>query len=302
MPRKSTIGRTVLLSSLRAGFAAAGALSPELAGAGAARLFLSTRRHPVPDRDRAHLQSARRWELPSAGGPLAAWTWGPEDGPTVALLHGWEGRASQLGSFAPPLVAAGFRVVGVDAAGHGESPGRSSSLVAIGQALLALGSHLGPLAGVVAHSAGTVATVHALGRGLAVERLVCLSPGVDLDGYAREFSRLFGLSGAVSRSMRRRIERHIGVTWEELDPCRAAAGLRVPLLVFHDRNDREAPFAGGVALARSWPGARLVATEGLGHTRILRDESVVAQATEFLRAERAAAEAPEHRSLAGARP
>ena len=298
MPRKSTIGRTVLLGSLRAGFAAAGAISPELAGAGAARLFLSTRRHPVPDRDQTHLQSARRWDLPSAQGPLAAWTWGPEEGPTIALLHGWEGRASQLGSFAPLLIAAGFRVVGIDAVGHGESPGRSSSLVAIGQALLALGSHLGPLAGVVAHSAGTVATVHALSRGLAVERLVCVAPGVDLDGYAREFSRLFGLSGAVSRSMRRRIERRIGVTWEELDPCRAATSLHIPLLVFHDRNDREAPFAGGVALARSWPGARLVATEGLGHTRILRDESVVAQVTDFLTEARAAASEPERVRLA----
>ena len=300
MPRKSTIGRTVLLSSLRAAFAAAGAISPELAGAGAARLFLSTRRHPVPDRDRSNLQSARRWELATEEGPLAAWTWGPEEGPTVALLHGWEGRASQLGAFAPPLVAAGFRVVGVDAPGHGESPGRSSSLVAIGRALLAMGTHLGPFAGVVAHSAGTVATVHALARGLEVERLICVAPGVDLDGYAREFSRLFGLSGATSRSMRRRIEREIGVTWEELDPCRAAAGLQIPLLVVHDRKDREAPFAGGVALARAWPGARLVATEGLGHTRILSDESVVAQATEFLTEARAfAAERPR---LATARP
>ncbi len=305
MPRKSTIGRTVFLNSLRAGFAAVGAISPELAGAGAARLFLSTRRHRVPDRDRADLQSARSWQLASEGGPLAAWTWGPEDGPTVVLLHGWEGRASQLGAFAPPLVAAGFRVVGLDAPGHGDSPGRSSSLVAIGRALLALGSHLGPLAGVVAHSAGTVATVHALARGLAVERLVCVAPGVDLDGYAREFSRLFGLSGAVSRSMRRRIERHIGVTWEDLDPCRAAEHLRVPLLVFHDRNDREAPFAGGVALARSWPGARLIATEGLGHTRILREESVVAQAVEFLSATKAEADARDagaQPQLASARP
>jgi len=155
----------------------------------------------------------------------------------------------------------------------------------------------------VAHSAGTVATVHALARGLPVGRLVCVAPGVDLDGYAREFSRMFGLSGAVSRSMRRRIERHIGVTWEELDPCRAAADLQIPLLVVHDRKDREAPFAGGVALAHAWPGARLVATEGLGHTRILRDESVVAQATEFLREARAEAGAPERQPrLASLRP
>jgi len=303
MPKNSTTGRTLVLGSLRAGLAAASAISPELAGAGAARLFLSTRRHPVPERDRAQLRSAHRWQLATDQGPLAAWTWGPEDGPTIALVHGWEGRASQLGAFVPPLVAAGFRVVGLDGPGHGESPGRSSSFVALEKALRALGDHLGPFAGAVAHSAGTVSTVYALKQGLAVDRLVCVAPGVDLEGYAREFSRLFGLSAAVSGSMRRRIERRLGVSWEELDPRRAPADRRVPLLVIHDRHDREAPFSGGVALASAW-GARLVATEGLGHTRILRGEEVVAQAAKFLCSERAATEALEDRShpvVAGAR-
>jgi pimeloyl-ACP methyl ester carboxylesterase len=299
MARKSTIGRTVILGSLRAGFAAADAISPELAGVGAARLFLSSRRHPVLPRDQEQLQRARRWQLDTAQGPLAAWTWGPEEGPTIALLHGWEGRAAQFGAFVPPLVAAGYRVAAVDGPGHGESPGRSSSLVAMAEALRALGDHLGPFAGVIAHSAGTVSTIYAVKRGLVAERLVCVAPGVDLDGYAREFSRLFGLSMAVHASMRRRIERQIGVSWDELDPRQLPADRRVPLLVVHDRNDREAPFAGGLSLAKAW-GARLIATEGLGHTRILRDAAVVAQATDFLRGVRAAGERePVRQSAAG---
>ena len=283
MPEKSTIGRTFALGSLRAGFAAANALSPGLAAAGAARLFLSTRRRPVPAREQGYLQGARRIDFESGQGPLAAWVWGEEEGrPTVALLHGWDGRASQLGAFAPPLVAAGFRVVGVDAPGHGASPGRSSSLVAMGEALLALGRHLGPFAGVIAHSAGSPSAIHALTRGLAAGRLVCVAPGVDLEGFSREFARLFGISDTVRKGMQRRIERKIGVTWHELDPRRAPADVRVPLLVIHDRSDREAPFAGGEDLARAW-GARLYATEGLGHLRILWDDAVVAAATAFLR-------------------
>lgn len=282
MTQKSTIGRTVLLGSLRVSFAAANAISPRLAAAGAARLFLRTRRYPLAERERAWLQGARRSTFASDQGPLAVWAWGEEDAPTVALLHGWEGRCSQLGAFVAPLVANGFRVVGVDAVGHGESPGRSSSLVAIAAALRALADQHGPFAGVVAHSAGTVGAIYALANGVAMDRLVCVAPGVDLDGYARDFSRLFGLSPEASRRMRRRIERHIGVSWDELDPRQAAADRRVPLLVVHDRADREAPFAGGEALVNSWPGSRLLVTEGLGHRRILSNEKVIEAAAGFL--------------------
>lgn len=286
MPQKSTIGRTLALRGLRAGLATAEALSPELAAAGAARLFLSTRRHPVSEREQAWLRDAERVELAGKigdGGPLAAWVWGREGAPAVALVHGWEGRGSQLGAFAAPLVAAGFRAVAVDAPGHGDSPGRSSSLVAIAGALRRVGERYGPLAGVIAHSAGTVAAFHSVSRGLAAGRLVCIAPGVDLEGYAREFARFFGLSDGASRAMKLRIERHVGISMRDLDPRRRAAGLRIPLLVIHDRSDREAPFSGGDALARSCPGARLIATEGLGHTRILWDEQVVSAATGFLR-------------------
>jgi pimeloyl-ACP methyl ester carboxylesterase len=282
MAQKSTIGRTVLLGSLRVSFAAAPAISPRLAAAGAARLFLRTRRYPLTERERAYLQGARRSVIAGDQGPLTVWEWGVEGKPAVALLHGWEGRCSQLGAFVEPLVANGFRVVGADAMGHGESPGRSSSLVAIAAALRALAEHHGPFAGVVAHSAGTVGAIYALANGVAMDRLVCVAPGVDLDGYARDFARLFGLSPEASRRMRRRIERRIGVSWDDLDPRRAAADRRVPLLVVHDRADREAPFAGGEALAHAWPGSRLLVTEGLGHRRILSNEKVIAAAMDFL--------------------
>jgi pimeloyl-ACP methyl ester carboxylesterase len=283
MSQKSTIGRTLAMGSLRAGFAAANALSPELAAAGARRLFMSTRRHPVAARERAWLQNAERVDLAGDPGPLAAWLWGKEGAPMVALLHGWEGRGSQLGAFAAPLVASGFRVVAVDAPGHGDSPGRSSSLVAIAGALRRVGERFGPLAGVIAHSAGTVGAVYSISHGLAVDRLVCVAPGVDLEGYVLQFARMFGLSAGASHALKLRIERHVGVTMRELDPRTAAPGMKAPLLVIHDRMDRETPFADGEAFARSWPGARFIGTEGLGHTRILWDEKVVAAATDFFR-------------------
>ena len=55
------------------------------------------------------------------------------------------------------------------------------------------------------------------------------------------------------------------------------------LLVIHDLEDREVKVDHGHALAATWPNARLLATTGLGHRRILRDDAVIAAALELLR-------------------
>lgn len=39
-----------------------------------------------------------------------------ETDPTVLLLHGWEGQASDMAAFASPLLSAGYRVAALDLA------------------------------------------------------------------------------------------------------------------------------------------------------------------------------------------
>jgi len=51
--------------------------------------------------------------------------------------------------------------------------------------------------------------------------------------------------------------------------------------VVHDHTDREAPFEGAVRLTTAWHGARLHATEGLGHRRVLSDPAVVERVAEL---------------------
>jgi pimeloyl-ACP methyl ester carboxylesterase len=58
--------------------------------------------------------------------------------------------------------------------------------------------------------------------------------------------------------------------------------MTAPLLVFHDRDDRDVAWTDGEAIAAAWPGAELVSTAGLGHRRIVHDPGVVARAVAFL--------------------
>ena len=41
-------------------------------------------------------------------------------------------------------------------------------------------------------------------------------------------------------------------------------------------------WADGDAIARAWPGAELVTTHGLGHTKIVHDPDIVRRAAAFL--------------------
>ncbi|MDQ3365180.1 MAG: lysophospholipase [Myxococcota bacterium] len=266
-------------------------LSDDLGTSLAERLFTSPRRHARPARERAILATGRRFTVdvvrrsPRWGGQrtrVAAWRWGL--GPTVLLVHGWEGRASQLGSFVEPLVAAGLSVVAFDAPAHGDSVGSRLYLTDLADAIADVTAAVGPLHATIAHSFGAAAMLLAHARGgVDAPRNVMLSPNVLIDDAVTRFAGVVALPAAD----RVRFEEHLvaasGVNLAELTVDRLAAGRDAGLLVIHDPADREVAFRHGEILAATWPGARLHGTEGLGHRRILRDPSVIAQAVAFVR-------------------
>lgn len=61
-----------------------------------------------------------------------------------------------------------------------------------------------------------------------------------------------------------------------------APSMRTPLLIIHDRDDKEVPVGFGRSIADAWPNAELIITEGLGHQRILRAEAVTHSAASFI--------------------
>lgn len=275
-PLKSTNVRFPLRALVRLS-----SLSPPLGARLLERVFLTPRRHFVPERERAWLDSAEAIAFRSRGRRLAGWIWGAS-GPTVLLVHGWEGRGSQLGAFVEPLLSIGFRVVTFDGPGHGLSDGNRSSLVEMGAAVADAAREMGPFHGAVAHSAGAAATTLALRDGAAVGRLVYVAPPADLGEFLSRVASALSLPSGVLPIARRRIEKRFGVQWEKIAHFHLARSMTAPLLVIHDSDDRDIDVENGIRLASFWRGSRLEVTSGLGHRRILRDEGVVSRAVAFL--------------------
>jgi pimeloyl-ACP methyl ester carboxylesterase len=284
MSRKSARRPPLGLALVRAGLFVSSRISPSLAARWAERLFFTP---PRPRASRTRMPAgAQRLDVAFGGrsGRIAVWSWG--SGPIVYLLHGWGGRAEQLGAFVAPLLARGFRVVALDGPGHGASPGRRSSGPEIGRALAAVAAQLGPPAGVVAHSLGAAAVTFAIREGLPVGRAVFIGPPANPLTWVALFGRQLGLDPSVMAEMKRRSESRIQARWADL-PLVPLHGVATPppLLVVHDRDDLEVSWSDGVSVAAAWPGARLMETSGLGHRRVLRDPSVVAAVSAFLAAD-----------------
>lgn len=277
-----------MVSAVRLGFVVLGTVWPLLAARLALRLFSTPRRHRRPDWEAAILARGRSLRL---GPGLAATVWG--DGPNVLLVHGWEGRGSQLGAFVEPLVAAGYRVITLDGPAHGDSPGVRTNLVLFAKALLAVDREAGPFMAVVAHSFGAAASTLALTCGLRASRLVAIAPTSAVHDVVRRFFGMIGLPERARRHFRTLIAQRAGMSIEELNVALMSERLAVPALVFHDPADAEVPFAEGSALAAAWPGARLRVVNGAGHRRILRRPEVIAETVGFVTGDRAAAEVAE---------
>lgn len=255
-------------------------VSPSLASELALRAFLTPPRVPRPDRERALLARATPLMLSAAGLPIAAWSWG--SGPTVLLAHGWAGRGAQLGALVPALVERGHRVVTWDAPAHGDSPGQTTTLASMAEVLRTVAASVGPVEAVIAHSFGGAATTIALARGLAVARAVYLAPLFTIGKTVDRFVHGLGLSPAASTGFAHGLAHANLAASEDLEGRHLAPAMTTPLLVVHDRDDREVPYAEGVATVATWPGARLLTTGGLGHRRLLADPEVVQLAVDFV--------------------
>ena len=288
-PQKSTNGRSVFQPQdwRRLAFQALGWVAPELAQRRALERFLTP---PAPllngskwpkvdgiSGDRFRVKMSTNLGGVHEAAELAVQLWGR--GPTVYLVHGWGGRSTQWSSFVEPLVRAGLTAVVFDAPGHGESPAPRTSIPHFAAALATVVESVGPAHAVVGHSLGGVASSVAFGRGLAAERVAFIGSPADPTEFFLGYLRQIGLPAHLLDPIWSKFENEYGFDWREL-PVRAPRHA-MRALVIHDRDDREVPYASADRIVRAWPDATLVATQGLGHRRILRDASVIERVVAF---------------------
>lgn len=251
----------------------------ELAAAIFVRPMRGARRMP---RELGYLETARPRTLLTSHGELAAWEWGAPDAPLVGLVHGWEGHGAQLGAFAGPLVAAGFRVLTLDLPGHGDSPGDEAHVPLVARTLVEIEREAGKFFALIGHSMGAAGAAMSATLGAALRGLVLLAPPQSqLERLTRVAARM-QLADGLREKFFAAVERRTRSRCADVDMRVVARQAPCALLVFHDPADEDASFAAAEEFVGMWRGARMVAVPGRGHYRILATPEIARQAVEFI--------------------
>ena len=272
-------GRMNKLILLRTKNAVLGRLFPDQVAKQAAQLFLTPRTHPQKTWEiDAELQGTRV----SFGEDLSAVIWGEDGQPKVLLMHGWEGRATQLYALAEPLVASGFQVIAIDAPQHGKSGGAQSHPVAFAKAILTAGKALGPFAGAVGHSMGGAAIAIAQANGLALESTVLIASPARILDTLNAFAGFIGLPPGCTKHFIGHIEEKVGQPARNLDLVEIFSRLKPVTLLVHSQDDLEVPVQASEQLHNCCSTTDMVLMRGLGHRRIVRDAGVAECVSQFL--------------------
>lgn len=274
---------------MRLFFKGLGRLFPTLAGGFAYRLWFGTRRFPTPKREQAWLKTAKSEVIEINGLPVMTHYWentlAKSDAPLVLLVHGWDGRGSQLGAFAGPLLQAGFRVLAYDNPAHGQTPGKSSTLLIHSDVQQALVNKVGPLYGIIAHSFGGMFSAYSLSKNMQAKKVVCISAPTDFMYLVERYCGILQLPEKVKANIIARINQQFGEDIAQRVSATTTSKVlgHIPALIIHDEDDRDVPIVQSENLHQHWPGSRLVRTAGLGHRRILYNPQVIETTVNFLK-------------------
>jgi uncharacterized protein len=191
--------------------------------------------------------------------------------PAVLVMHGWGANASTMWPVASPLARAGLAVLFVDARCHGRSDDeaftslpRFAEDIAAGLAWLRARPDVDAARlAVLGHSVGAgAALLHAAREG-GLRAVVSVSAFAHPREVMRRYLADKGVPFPVlGWYVLRRVQRVIGVSFDDIAPIASIARVQCPVLLVHGRVDTTVPVGDALRLHAAAANADLLLVEG----------------------------------------
>lgn len=244
------------------------------------KIFFGTAKYKAPVAEAQMAELATKYQIDFQGKKVQVYEWG--EGKPVLFVHGWMGRATQFRKFYPAFANAGYKVVSFDSTGHGQSEGSSSHLMEFVGIIERLQQNYRQFEMIVGHSLGGVASFHAALNGIT-DRLVMISSPTVGAYITEEFRKKLKASSKMVDYFNEYIENKYGRSFESYSVSHNINDLKeVDLLLIHDEDDKEVDIFNAELIKHKYPAAKLLKLSGNGHTRILKNETVVDEVLNFI--------------------
>ena len=265
-------------------------LFPVLAGKWAVNLFFKPRKFTRPRWETNLLKDAMKrkmnlnsnYKFGNHEDYYIRYDWS-KTGPVILLVHGWEGRGSQMGHFVKPLLEAGYRIITFDAIAHGDSPGKRTNMPEFVQIIKNIDREVGGFHAIIGHSLGGTAAGYAIAGGVRADNLITICSPTTMEFIFDSFAQQINASNKTIKRLSKFLENFTGKKYTEFSFTNFSTKFNTPGLIIHDKQDKEIPFSEALALHQNWKESRLILTERLGHRRILKDEDTMLKIINFVK-------------------
>lgn len=256
-------------------------LAPPLANRFAIKIFFTPLSFRRPKREDDILSKARIHKMNTGSNPFVGYEWG-SGGPKVILVHGWSGRGTQFFKLIEELLKGGFHVFAIDAPAHGESKQKQTNMLEFVEAIEKMSSKFGAFDFGIGHSLGGMALMNSLDRGLPFKKIVTVGTPTSIPAVIDDFCEKVEASAKVGQAIDAYIESRFGRPTTTFSTDYLAQRHQPAGLIIHDTEDTDVPVRHAEGLSSIWTNARLIITNGLGHRKVLMDETVVREISLFL--------------------
>lgn len=215
---------------------------------------------------------------------INGYKWNPSANKQLLILHGFESRAYKFDMYIAPLLNKGWGITIMDAKAHGKSEGKQIILPDYVAMIETLEKIYGKFSGYLAHSFGGIAvSLHLEKSPNDDAKLALIAPATETETAILLFSKIVGLKAQVVNTIDDLILEKSGKPTSFYSLKRIVPTLNNKILWVHDQNDKITPLSDVQPLIDQHPRhVEFVITNGLGHSRIYKEEKVIDRVVDFL--------------------
>jgi|TARA_B110000977_G_scaffold28791_1_gene37154 pimeloyl-ACP methyl ester carboxylesterase len=258
-------------------------ISSRLASFFGIRLFITPVNFPIPKREQYMLKSAqkKRLQIPEIKKEIEILSYGYSK-KKVLLVHGWSGRSTQLFAFADKLLENGFMVISFDGPAHGKSTGRTTMMPEFLKTIEKINTTFGPFEAAIGHSFGATSLYNAAATFLDIKTFIAIGSGDRISEIISNFAKNLYLKEKSAKKIQSGLEKKWVIHLDDFSSSTVAKKIKIPVLVVHDKTDGDVPVSCAYKIRQNLEKGSLFITNGLGHTKILRNNEVVHKSIKFI--------------------